>query len=71
MNLSEDAVARQVNAAPWKPLPGMVKLRCQVCSYWFAAPAVGVETCPDCAIRLRKRRPVCSIEPQEDTAGAQ
>jgi hypothetical protein len=55
MNLSEDAVARQINAAPWEPLPGMRKLRCTTCSYWFAAPADDVEMCPDCEIRLRKR----------------
>ena len=54
MNLAEDAHARQINATPWKPMPGMVKLRCQVCSYWFAAPA-DAENCPDCAIRLVRR----------------
>ena len=55
MNLSEDALARQINARPWEPLAGMVKLRCTCCSYWFAAPAADTENCPDCAIRLRRR----------------
>ena len=49
----EEPDARAVNAEPWEPLPGMVKLRCQVCGYWFAAPAADAESCPDCAIRLR------------------
>ena len=44
MNLSEDALARQINARPWEPLAGMVKLRCTCCSYWFAAPAADTET---------------------------
>ena len=55
MNLSEDADARRINALPWKPLPGMLKLRCSVCSYWFATPAADVAACPDCAIRKRIR----------------
>ena len=49
----EEAAARAVNAEPWEPLHGMVKLRCAVCDYWFAAPTAEVETCPDCAIQLR------------------
>ena len=52
----EEAAARAVNAEPWEPMPGMVKLRCSTCSYWFAAPAAGAsELCPDCAIRKRIR----------------
>jgi hypothetical protein len=51
----EEPGARAVNAEPWEPLPGMVKLRCQVCGYWFAAPAADTENCPDCAIRLVRR----------------
>jgi hypothetical protein len=51
----EEAAARAVNAEPWEPLPGMVKLRCTTCHYWFAAPAADAEACPDCAIRLVRR----------------
>jgi hypothetical protein len=50
----EEPDARAVNPGPWKPLPSMVKLRCVACSYWFAAPVADVETCPDCAILLRR-----------------
>lgn len=43
--------ARAVNAEPWAPLPGMVKLQCPVCGYFFAAvphdPGV-VVLCWDC-----------------------
>jgi hypothetical protein len=46
---------RAINAKPWEPLPGMVKLQCQECSYWFAAPHRGVERCPDCEIREQRR----------------
>ena len=50
----EEPDARAINAEPWEPLPDMVKLRCQVCGYWFAAPAADTETCPDGAIRHLK-----------------
>ena len=49
----EEPDARAVNAEPWEPMPGMVKLRGSACSYWFAAGAADAENCPDCAIRLR------------------
>ena len=35
----EEAAARAANAEPWEPLPGMVKLRCTTCRYFFAASA--------------------------------
>jgi hypothetical protein len=44
--------AREVNAQPWKPLPGMAKKRCSQCRYWFAVPITEAEVtsrCPDCA----------------------
>ena len=49
----EEADARAVNAEPWEPMPGMVKLHCSTCGYWFAAPAADTANCPDCTIRLR------------------
>ena len=45
--------------------PGMVKLRCTTCHYWFAASAPDVETCPDCALRLRRPAPVEQQQQQE------
>jgi hypothetical protein len=51
----EEPDARAVNAEPWEPMPGMVKLRCSACSYWFAAPAADTERCPDCVIREQRR----------------
>jgi len=44
-----EAVARRVNAQPWEPLPGMVKLRCPDCHYWFAAADLRTPRCQDCA----------------------
>jgi hypothetical protein len=51
-----EAEARAINAEPWEPPPGMVKARCAACSYWFAAPDMRVERCPDCQIRLGRKR---------------
>ena len=50
-----EAVARRVNAEPWEPLPGMVKLQCPACRYWFAIAAAVTEIgpaprCQDCVI---------------------
>jgi hypothetical protein len=46
---AEETKARAANAAPWEPLPGMVKRQCPECRYLFAAP-VDIEEprCPDC-----------------------
>ncbi len=56
--LSEvEAAAREINAQPWEPPPGMVKRWCEGCRYWFAVPISAAETtsrCPDCA-RLGSR----------------
>ena len=43
-----EAVARRVNAQPWEPMPGMVKLRCTGCRYWFAASDPRTPRCQDC-----------------------
>jgi hypothetical protein len=51
----EEAAARQVNAEPWQPPTGMVKLRCAGCHYWFAAPHPGATDCPDCEIKRQRR----------------
>jgi hypothetical protein len=42
----EEATARTINAEPWDPLPGMTKVQCPKCRYFFAATAL---LCPDCA----------------------
>jgi hypothetical protein len=55
-----EAEARAVNDAPWEPPPGMVKVRCAACGYWFAAPDARVERCPDC--RLKPRRKAAIID---------
>ena len=64
----EEADARAVNAEPWEPMPGMVKVRCAACRFWFATPTVDAETYVECAIRLRKRWLIRVDQPQE--AGA-
>ena len=49
----QEAEVRAINAKPWEPLPGMVKLQCPVCRYFFAAPAHSPELrCQDCADKL-------------------
>jgi hypothetical protein len=41
--------ARAENAQPWDPPPGMTKVRCTRCRFWFAAPSDRrVKHCPDC-----------------------
>jgi hypothetical protein len=51
-----DKKARAENEAPWKPPPGMLKLRCQRCSFWFVASEKPVLLCADCAIVTRYQR---------------
>lgn len=56
--LPQETAAREANAEAWEPLPGMVKLRCPQCRYWFAvavevAEAEEAPLCPDCAGRQR------------------
>jgi hypothetical protein len=55
--MTNDADAREINAEPWDPPPGMDKLRCERCRYYFAtADAVGI--CPDCAaLGIRGNQP--------------
>lgn len=40
-----------VNEQPWEPMPGYIKVRCDMCGLWYAKPlgAAG-ERCPDCAL---------------------
>jgi len=44
-----EAKARAINATAWKPPPDMVKLVCQQCGYWFAAPSPDTALCAGCA----------------------
>jgi hypothetical protein len=44
----DETEARAINAEPWEPLPGMIKLRCQECRFCFAARR-RTALCPDCA----------------------
>ena len=52
---TDEATSRAINAEPWQPLPGMVKLHCSDCRYWFAAPHHDLERWPDCEIREQRR----------------
>jgi hypothetical protein len=52
-----DEKAREENEAPWAPPPGMVKLRCERCRFWFAAPGRPALLCPDCAMAARASVP--------------
>jgi hypothetical protein len=52
-----DKQARAENEARWAPPPGMLKLRCQRCGFWFAAPEEPALLCPDCAISARTSVP--------------
>jgi hypothetical protein len=46
----EEAAARAINAEPWEPLPGMTKVQCPECRYFFAAPITSTTLlCPNCA----------------------
>jgi hypothetical protein len=40
------AEAMQINAEPWEPLPGMVKVQCEECWFFFAAPHHTATLCP-------------------------
>lgn len=53
---NRDAIweAGAVNERPWRPLPGMVKVRCEDCLYWFATPMRRPQLrCPDCELKLK------------------
>jgi hypothetical protein len=58
MTTTSTRQAHAVNEEPWDAPPGMSKLRCEDCRYWFAAPDAGVKRCPDCALALLRRPPV-------------
>jgi hypothetical protein len=53
--------AKRVNEQPWDPPPGMTKLRCQRCEFWFSAPRAQQRHCPDCKVELTavQRREAC------------
>ena len=53
-DLSPQEEARRVNAEPWEPMPGMVKVRCTNCGFLFAARSDTAGTCPDCLELLRR-----------------
>jgi hypothetical protein len=55
-DLAQDAAARAINAQPWEPLPGMAKLRCTDCLFWFASHDVVAERCANCCAILQRRR---------------
>ena len=47
-----ETLAREANAEPWEPPPGLEKRQCRECRYFFAAdPARDEPRCPDCADR--------------------
>lgn len=43
-----------VNRSNWEPLPGMRKMLCVVCDYYFAT-AKATDTCPECVEREQRR----------------
>lgn len=50
-----DRTAREINAQPWEPLPGMKKARCLECQFYYATPiAKPQHICPDCRDRTRR-----------------
>jgi predicted Zn-ribbon and HTH transcriptional regulator len=52
-----ESLARAIKEEPWEPLPGMVKVRCEDCEYWFATPArARIARCPECVLERRKTR---------------
>jgi hypothetical protein len=48
----EEAAARAINAEPWEPLPGMTKVQCPECRYFFAA----LSPARRCSVRTARRR---------------
>src|SRR5215469_13759888 len=48
--------AHAVNEAPWRPISGHVKRRCEGCGFWFSSPGNRQVRCRDCEIEARKRR---------------
>jgi hypothetical protein len=51
---SLESWARSINEMPWEPLPGMNKLRCEECLYWFATPGK-TAVCIECSLPSRRR----------------
>ena len=51
-----ERIAREENETDWEPLPGMVKLRCERCSYWHASYDEDARYCMDCTLYLRAYR---------------
>jgi hypothetical protein len=60
--MTNDRAERIVNAQPWEPLPGMVKLQCDACRFFFASHDPAAELCPDCMIRVSRRRAKMGVE---------
>ena len=50
----EEAAALAVNRQPWDPLPGMRKILCVECDYYFAARSA-TDTCPECVPKVQRR----------------
>lgn len=42
--------SRAVNAQPWMPPAGMVKLRCGMCMYYFSSKDEQARFCPECRV---------------------
>lgn len=52
-NASTDS-ARAINASDWEPPPGMHKVQCWECHFWFAAPNQRTKVCPDCVSLMER-----------------
>ena len=45
---------RVINNEDWKPLPGMTKLKCSICLFWFASYRADAARCPDCVEKQQR-----------------
>jgi hypothetical protein len=53
-HLINDAKARASNATDWQPLPGMHKVRCEQCLFFFATKSTAPSRyCADCTVLRR------------------
>jgi len=51
-----EAITRAINAEPWQPPPGMVKLQCLDCRFWFATADLRLmPRCVDCESQRQQR----------------
>lgn len=62
---------REINALPWEPLPGMHRVQCAECRFFYADANPQGRLCPDCDILLRRAlrgRPLRIVRKGEETS---